>query len=78
MGEAWCQTCVVIFRNPRNAAATLSRELFLGQAGNWPQSLGTGSSTVPQTFLGASGTWPVLGQTLLRGAEQVKAAVPQK
>ena len=29
-GEAWCQMYVVIFHDPRKAAATLSREHFLG------------------------------------------------
>ena len=56
----------------------LSRELFLGWAGTWPQSLGIGSSTIPQTFLGEAGTQPLLGETLCREVGWVKAAVPQK
>ena len=63
-GEAWCQTCIVIFHNPWNAAATRSRELFLGWAGTQPQSLGISSSTVPWTFVGAAGTQPLLSETL--------------
>ena len=63
-GEAWCQMCVVIFHSPRKAAAMLSRELFLGRAGTWLQSRGTGSSRVQQAFLGAAGIRPLLGETL--------------
>ena len=56
----------------------MSHELFLGQAGTWLQCLGISSSTVPQAFLGVTGTQPLLSETLCRGAEQAKAAVPQK
>ena len=54
----------MIFHNPRNAAATLSRELSLGWAGTRPQSLGVGSSTVPRTFPGAASTQTWLSETL--------------
>ena len=33
---------------------------------------------VLQIFLGVAITWPLFGDTLCRGAAQVKAAVPQK
>ena len=65
-------------RSQDHAAATLSLELFLERAVTGPQSLGIGSSTVPQTSLGVASTQPLLGETHHREAEQVKAAVPQK
>ena len=78
-GEAWCQMYVVIFHDPRKAAATLSRELFLGRAGTWLQSQDTGNSRVQQAFLGAADIWPHCSVRLSRrGAEGVKAAVLQK
>ena len=64
-GEAWCQMCVAMFHNPQNAAATLSRELFLGLAGTWPQSQGNGNSRVQRVFLGAADTRPLLIRPLL-------------
>ena len=42
------------------------------------RSLGIGSSMVPQTFLDVASTQPLLGEILHKGAERVKAAVPQK
>ena len=65
-GEAWYQTHVVIFHNPSNAAATLSRERFLGRAGTWPQSRGTGNSRVQRAFLAAADIRPWLARPWLR------------
>ena len=75
-GEAWCQVCVVTYHNPRNAAATQLHELSLGWAGTWLQSLG--NSRVSLTFLLAAGTGQCSVRPSSRGAERVKAAVPQK
>ena len=74
VGEAWCQTCVVIFRNPRNAAATLSRELFLGRAGTRPQSRDISSSTDRKR----SWVQPAHGHCLVRpSAEGQNGSKPQ-
>ena len=68
--------CVVIFHISRSSASTLSRKLFLEQTGTWSLSLGISSSTFLQVFLGAAGTQPLLSETLYKGEEWVKAAVP--
>ena len=65
-GEAWGQTGVAIFHHPRNAAAGLSRQLFLGRAGLGPQSRGTGSSRVQRAFLAAADIRPLLIRPALR------------
>ena len=64
-GEDWCQMCVVIFHNSRKGAATLSLKLFLGLAGTWPQSWGTGSSRVQQAFLSVANIWSLLREIFL-------------
>ena len=66
-GEAWCQTCVVIFFIiPETLLLHYPHKLFLEPAGTRLQFLGTGSSTVLQTFLSAAGTRPLFRETLLQ------------
>ena len=63
-GEAWYQRHVAICHNPLDPAAAQLCKLFLGRADTQPQSLGMGSSTVPQTFLGVASTQPFFSGTL--------------